>query len=536
MRRKKRIVWQLCCFWFVLLVGCEEAITPTAAIATVVATAEPLSSPTTLPLMPSANPNRILIGTEYILLDRPNRIQPLAELLSPLNLTTAKPLAEHTQWDKMQPSADAPINFAPLDRFVRHFQATGFTDLVLALRSLNSWASVAPPDNPTPKPEQVAAYENWVFAIVERYDNDGVDDMPNLRYPIRFYEIGSEFSSYEPEPVADYLVMLEHAYTAAHRAYDDVQVTHAAFLTTNAFRTNPSAADYPTAFTAVPDQTHSLADIRQILDRPDLFDVVNLHSLGDPYEIEAMVAWLQFEMTQRDYHKPLILSDTATSPFIAWGAATNCELPAAWMGQVVAPATEADRCRLADYFTALIEEDAETLAWVQAYAAEDTVKKVVIAAEQGIWLINTSFLEDLIWLKLPLALAGAGNSAWAGLVDLDKQELRAGYHALQQLTTHLGNYDTIRRLPSAEEGVRIYAITEGATTRWIAWYDSGALVLPTDPMPTTTLNLTVDAASVTAEKMVIQAGDVQPERTQLVSDNGVIVLTLDARPIFIAAD
>lgn len=36
------------------------------------------------------------------------------------------------------------------------------------------------------------SYEEWVRNVVERYDGDGVDDMPGLKYPISHWEIGNE--------------------------------------------------------------------------------------------------------------------------------------------------------------------------------------------------------------------------------------------------------------------------------------------------------------------------------------------------------
>jgi hypothetical protein len=70
--------------------------------------------------------------------------------------------------------------------------------------------------------------------------------------------------------------------------------SYALFITTLAFVDDPEASEYETAFAGLPDQTHSLADIRQVLDRPEIFDVVNMHALGDPYEIKA-----SFLSTQR---------------------------------------------------------------------------------------------------------------------------------------------------------------------------------------------------------------------------------------------
>ncbi|MBI2845188.1 MAG: hypothetical protein HYX86_01440, partial [Chloroflexi bacterium] len=368
---------------------------------------------------------------------------------------------------------------------------------------------------------------------VERYDGDGSDDMPDLLYPIRFYEIGSEFSSYEPEPVEEYLAMLERAYAAAHRAYDQVIVTHAAFLTTLAFANNPGPAEYEAAFEAVPDKNHGLADMRQVLDRPDLFDVINVHALGDPYEIEAIVAWLDYEMAQRGYQKGIIIADTATTPFIAWGPATTCDRNPNQMGHIIPPAAEEDRCRLAEYFNKLVEGDEQVLRWVQAFSAEDVVKKVVVSANQGVLLINTAFTEDLIWLKLAIAQAGAGNSAWAGLVDFGRREYRPGYYALQQLIGHLSGYESITRLPFDDPGIRVYELSREGQHSWIAWYDPGRLILPGDPLPETSVQLDVGGPSITMETHITQFGQSEPDRTGVNTQDGIVTLTLNPTPIFI---
>jgi len=409
-------------------------------------TAEPTSGPTLTPR--PASP--ILIGTEYILTDNPARIGALAELLAPIGLPMAKPLPEPFSWGKMQASPDAAIDFSRLDVFVREFQEAGFSDFLIALKSANLWGSRVSSAlitlNPAPRPEYMAAYEGWISSVVERYDADRLADMPGLLNPIRYYEIGSEFSSYEPEPVAEYLETLEHAYAAAHRADENAMVTHAAFLTTLAFGGNPAPAT---------------------------------------------------------------------------------------MGRIIPPAVEADRCRLADYFNELVAGEEVTLRWTQAFAAEDLVKKVVVSAEQGILLINTAFTEDLIWLKLPLFQAGAGTAAWAGLVDVERREFRAGFYALQQLRRHLDGYEHVARLTQSDDGIRVYEVARPQQTIWIAWYDPGRLILPGDPVPETVLRLELGASPVTVESLITQFGQTTPDRTVLSPEGGFIPLSLTSRPVFI---
>jgi hypothetical protein len=245
-----------------------------------------------------------------------------------------------------------------------------------------------------------------------------------------------------------------------------------------------------------------------------------------------MLEWLRWESARRGYRKPVLISDTATNPWVAWGVATYCDWPPARMGVIIPPATEADRCRLAAYFTRLVNGDPATVRWTQEYAAADNVKRVVIAAEQGVVLINTAFAEDLSWFKLKPLGAGTGPSAWAGLVDLDRRERRAGYHALRQLLTHLAGYSSIARLPHPDPAVRIYELRSPAGSRWIAWYEPDRVVLPGDPVPTLPVELPVGVLPVQVEPM--RRSDTAAAPPVLRPTDGRLAVTLTPVPLFLS--
>jgi hypothetical protein len=44
----------------------------------------------------------------------------------------------------------------------------------------------------TYRPKDVAKYQRWVRAVVERYDGDGVDDVPGLTAPVKFWQVDNE--------------------------------------------------------------------------------------------------------------------------------------------------------------------------------------------------------------------------------------------------------------------------------------------------------------------------------------------------------
>jgi len=89
------------------------------------------------------------------------------------------------------------------------------------------------------KPYDMQAYQRFVSALVERYDGDGIDDMPGLKYPIKYWEAGNEpsiqsgqcplaapFYFFEGSP-EDYLEILKTTYQAVKQADPEARVLHA---------------------------------------------------------------------------------------------------------------------------------------------------------------------------------------------------------------------------------------------------------------------------------------------------------------------
>ncbi len=472
---------------------------------------------------------------------------------SQLSIPVAKFYPDSVNWGDMQLGPGLPIDFSKMDRFVLEYQAAGFSDLVLVLRSKSRWASINYVLNPAPKPQFLNDYEAWVRAIVERYSATS-KFLPGLKRPVRFYEIGSEFSRHEPEPVEDYLAMFERAHRAAHNAYDRAVVLNAAFLAPMVFHDHPKPAQYAAEFDRINKQilSHSLDDIRRVLNETTYYNMVNFHAMSDPNEIEPTVAWLRAEMKERMIDKPIVISEATPDPLIAWGPATKLP-PEAFglpsrpgsVGLAVWPATDGDRPALIDYFNRLIDGDGGAINWTHAYAAADMVKKVVIAADQGVEMICLGFMEDQPTLKTRAAQASAGVSAWSGMADTDVnplteqrtiKSLRPSFYAIQQVQKYLRNYDSIERVKNNNSRVRIYKITRGETVNWIAWHDTPRLYLPGTKLPSTKFAFEVQGKSISVEKMIEKHGQTKPETLTVSVKNGVAEITLTPRPVFIRAN
>ncbi|MEM3366031.1 MAG: hypothetical protein QXM93_06380 [Candidatus Methanomethyliaceae archaeon] len=75
------------------------------------------------------------------------------------------------------------------------------------------------------EPRDWEGYLSWLSALAERYDGDGVDDMPGLRYPVRYFEIGNEIQGVYQ---GCYIRLLKSSYEAIKRANPDAVVMNGA--------------------------------------------------------------------------------------------------------------------------------------------------------------------------------------------------------------------------------------------------------------------------------------------------------------------
>lgn len=484
----------------------------------------------------------IVVGLEYALLDNPRLAEGMAEAFAATGLPGMKHYVEAVQWGNMQSGPDEEIDFETFDLFVREYQERGFTELTISLKPHSRWASKdvrrLTSTNASPKPEYRGLFQDWVRSVIERYDGDGIDDMEGLRWPVRYVEIGNELSSYQPEPVGEYLETLRLAYEAAHEAYEDVLIGHAAFLFAPVDMDVEDPSEYDTVWetTRRVDNHHGIEDMRVVLDHPGRFDFINIHNLGEPYEIEHVMRWIRYETGLRGYGKPVVISDTTPTSYIGWGPANRCT--GRPLGVIAPPATEEDRCRLAGYFTRLLDRDPGTLAWTRGFVAADNVQRTVIAAEQGIRVINLAFVADLVWLTLKPVGAGAGIAAWGGAVRINPWTGRVLeryplYHAIRQMMGHLDGYRSIERVIHDEPRVRLYRLEGAGGPFWIAWMNPDRALIPEDGTPTLTARLELPVGSYTVEPVITEMGREEAESRLVRASAGGLSLPLGHAPVYI---
>jgi hypothetical protein len=83
------------------------------------------------------------------------------------------------------------------------------------------------------KPCNMEAYEEFLKKLVERYDGDGINDMPGLKYPIKYWEIMNEPGMQGKDPSGlkffvgtpqEYLEILKSSYETVKKADPEAKV------------------------------------------------------------------------------------------------------------------------------------------------------------------------------------------------------------------------------------------------------------------------------------------------------------------------
>ncbi len=87
------------------------------------------------------------------------------------------------------------------------------------------------------KPYDMDAYRRFVSVLVERYDGDGIGDMPGLKYPIKHWQAGfapslrGRYLVFFDGSSEDYLEVLKATYEEVKEADPEAKVLHATMAT-----------------------------------------------------------------------------------------------------------------------------------------------------------------------------------------------------------------------------------------------------------------------------------------------------------------
>ncbi len=524
--------------------------------------AQPTSQPAGTPgnIEPGSS-STFNLSVEYAILG-------LADTYAAAGVRYAKLQNAFAIWGNVEPEAGQYL-WRPLDALVLEYQQAGFMGLQMDLSALSPWASSIQPSlgnqgDSFPKEEYLDDYAAFVSAVVERYDDDGVSDMPGLIYPIHEYGIEREFSGFWPGSAEEYIRLLRIAYPAIKAADPKANVLLVALLMTDIFDGNPSPTEIQKRLTLNADfMRKRVPDIRAILAACDAYDIVDFHSLGNYTEIPLTANWIRRELqTNGCGEKPIWIGDAfPMSGLVGYGGFVP-PIP-------FAPVTLDTRDAVVDLLKSVAAPTAvdhsTDQVWMYAETAIGLTRKIVVSAGSGLQGINIGNLED--WKTGnpgidKTAVSALGGSMFMGITDTTTTnekpggmlpytgqdwskvrlagERRPAWYALALVTGKIRDFSSVQQfdlasLPgqSPATGIWAYRFETPTGSVFVLWYDDGALHLPGDKSPSLTINLPFDAPTALLTITPATSGISEPETQIIHSADGTITINVGATPVFI---
>ncbi len=407
-----------------------------------------------------------------------------------------------------------------LDNIVKMYQEHGF-HLQMVVKASSSWAckplrtknvkgSVAENIAVAPlKDEHWDDYGEFIAALVERYDHDGVRDMPGLLMPMLHYEIESEASlPIHWQGTADeYIRLLRTAYESAKRASPDCKILLSGLNFADTFDDMPDAATVQQRLLPASDVIKRHIEFAiSTLRATDYYDIIEFHYNRDYLGIYGTVEWL------RSYSdKPIWAGDAASAPFL--------------FTRVTNPYPNAK-----ELFKRISDKQQPETDWYRAEQARLTTKKFVVAAEMG---LERVIMETTKPWNLGATSPVAVDFMWdlQAMIDDDYEPFPV-YYTLKLLVEKLDGYQKAHRLPT-EDNIFGYVFAVGDKQVFVFWYEDRITQQPGAQQGSTAIDLSsfVNSETVKVTHIIISPNQDQPTVKNVPADG----IELTETPILVEA-
>ena len=423
-------------------------------------------------------------------------------------------------WSLIEPDENGGYTWWLLDSMVKNYQENGFS-IIAVLTCEAPWAVADSRSNrvkdargwyPSSPPldKYWSRYEAWVKAVVERYDGDGIDDMPGLKRPILDYEIeGRAYNGQHwivgksQDPATEYGRLLRVAYQAAHAAHKDVRVVLSSIDLGDLFddgqvRNNPTLDAIVTVRFADRNllrESHqkNLAFFRKVLAYSPYFDALEVTYGHDYRSLVPMTQWLRDQMAANNYTRPIWAGDAlvANIPYID-SRASSFRIP---LGLSLFEALDNRNDPL----------HGAAWNWYMANQASNLCKKVITAMGAG--LVGIMVANEADW---PDWRSAGAFWYYAGIYGQSTQDLlsavsgrRPAFYTFKMLSDITGGGAAkVERVATGENtDLYLYKIVrDGQPDTFVAWHESSDLEkrlrLLSDPVAFLHLDLTAKPATV----------------------------------------
>ena len=434
-----------------------------------------------------------------------------------------------------------------LDEGVRQWQEQG-VHILLSLRFVCHWANARSTLPPTylkgifswlprtiadyrPKPEHVADLRAFIAALVERYDGDGVADMPGLLFPVLHYQVCNEAYNelYWAGTVEEYGEHLREVARAARGACPSVKIvlSGVCFLPMDGFydrRMDPRTQAYVDRHLP-----RSPANMKAFLERMVAF---SRRSLAFPdYDI-LDARWSNFGVVERCREE----ARRAGRPDVPiWSAEIytvhplleSMVLPMTTLHPYPTPSRSLEYLRITRSPTD--KRYPEVVAWCRAMQAAMVVKCCMVGLHAGAKVLMNGWALDAQTSIVPYPLA------MGGYKSVTTGQLWPAAHTYRLLIAKLDGFKACRRLAMPEFAYVYECTVRGGRRVLVAFCDDHIGRNHDEPGPRVTVDIPWPTGSATLTHIPAAIGQSAPRVERLAASGGRLRVTLTELPVILEA-
>jgi len=457
------------------------------------------------------------------------------------------------EWGKIErrPPRDGKhsYNWSDLDGAVRAWQRNG-VHIMASLRFYSPWATAAKDTSQfvylkgvakwlaegtadyLPKPECAEDLRRYVRSLVERYDGDGVDDMPGLLFPVLHYQVGNEYSNelFWAGTVEEYGRLLREFAGAARAASPDVKVILSGIGFEDVYGFYEVGMAPRTAAYVKRNLPRVPQGMRAFVRRTDEFSRTSA-GFGDAYDI-LDARWPNYGIVAKSKE---LLRRAGCPDKEVWSAEIYSGFPL--MEPLVLPNWTLQAwptpSRSQEYIRILKRPGDprfdEINAWYRGLQAAQVVKLSMVALDAGSRKLMMGWAIDA---QHPLAVSTLSHH---GLYSMTFEKLWPAAYTYDLVIRKLDGLTRVRRL-TMPENVYVYECSVGEGKRvLVAFYDDHVGQNHDEPTGQVDAEIPLTGRHARITHVVTRIDRTEPKVEQAGADAGVLRIRLGEYPVFIEA-
>ncbi|MBU4070316.1 MAG: cellulase family glycosylhydrolase [Nanoarchaeota archaeon] len=219
---------------------------------------------------------------------------------------------DRTVWDWIEPS-EGNYNWTNYDKAIQEIESLDAT-ASFKIWCSSSWATeykiISEEDyRHASMPLDINSYKTFLTKLIERYDNDGIDDMPGLKFSHNYFHMQGEPENHWMGTKEEYVELLDITYDTIKEANPNAKIISGGWNLGDAFDDNPTPEQVEERGSQSPD-SDKFEFVKYLLEN-GTYDIVGTQCNYQPSGLQARMNWIR---TFTD--KPVWCSDMANAPLL----------------------------------------------------------------------------------------------------------------------------------------------------------------------------------------------------------------------------